>query len=159
MLDHALVLDALGKPIRHGNNTHSADWDEVQEFCRSVYMPYRVRPLDRLSRPDATMISARAGRVTMTRFAYGTGIHLDRFDPDAGNILVLNTLRGALARSPLVSDFRTTAVARDGALVSFAFVGDTQRLQGDLLQRGVALSDEPDAGWVLRSAVSASGPQ
>ena len=29
----------------------------------------------------------------------------------------------------------------------------------DLLQRGVALSDEPDAGWVLRSAVSASGPQ
>ncbi|MCA8898891.1 MAG: hypothetical protein KDA39_09200 [Hyphomonas sp.] len=70
-----------------------------------------------------------------------------------------NTLRGALARSPLVSDFRTTAVARDGALVSFAFVGDTQRLQGDLLQRGVALSDEPDAGWVLRSAVSASGPQ
>ena len=42
------------------------------------------------------MISARAGRLTMTRFSYGTGIHLDRFDPEAGNILVLNTLRGAL---------------------------------------------------------------
>ncbi|WP_420566886.1 helix-turn-helix domain-containing protein [Thalassovita sp.] len=59
-------------------------------------MPYRVQPLEKLSRPDATMISAKAGRVTMTRFSYGTGIHLDRFDPQAGNILVLNTLRGAL---------------------------------------------------------------
>lgn len=68
-----------------------------------------------------------------------------------------NTLRGALARSPLVSDFRTTAVARDGALVSFAFVGDPQRLQNDLLQRGVALGDEPGSGWVLRSAVSSAG--
>ncbi len=96
MLEHALVLNALGEPIRHRQKTHSADWDEVEEFCRTVYMPYRVRPLDRLSRPDATMISAKAGCVTMTRFAYGTGIHLDRFDPDAGNILVLNTLRGAL---------------------------------------------------------------
>jgi AraC-like DNA-binding protein len=42
------------------------------------------------------MISAEAGQVTMPRFSYGTGIHLDRFDPEAGNILVLNTIRGAL---------------------------------------------------------------
>ena len=68
-----------------------------------------------------------------------------------------NTLRGALASSPLVSDFRTTAVARDGAVVTFAYLGDPQRLQNDLLQRGVALGDEPSAGWVLRSAVSAAG--
>ena len=68
-----------------------------------------------------------------------------------------NTLRGALARSPLVSDFRTTAVARDGAVVTFAYLGDPQRLQNDLLQRGVALGEEPQAGWVLRSAVSAAG--
>jgi hypothetical protein len=68
-----------------------------------------------------------------------------------------NTLRGALARSPLVSDFRTTAVARDGAVVTFSYLGDPQRLQKDLLQRGVALGDEPLAGWVLRSAVSAAG--
>ncbi|KEO50786.1 AraC family transcriptional regulator [Thioclava pacifica] len=95
-MEHALVLDAAGAPIQHDSRTHSTDWDEVQDFCTSVYMPYRVRPLERHARPDATMISAKAGRVTMTRFAYGTGIHLDRFDPDAGNILVLNTLRGAL---------------------------------------------------------------
>lgn len=96
MLHDALLRDAGGRLIRHGAATRSADWDEVEAFCQSVYMPYRVRPLVRLSRPDATMISARAGRLTMTRFSYGTGIHLDRFDPQAGNILVLNTLQGAL---------------------------------------------------------------
>ncbi|MBY6162753.1 AraC family transcriptional regulator [Mameliella alba] len=96
MLEHALLLDTVGAPIRHDAKTHSTDWDEVQAFCRSVYMPYRVKPLERFSKPDATMISAHAGRVTMTRFSYGTGIYLDRFDPDAGNIIVLNTLRGAL---------------------------------------------------------------
>ncbi len=63
------------------------------------------------------------------------------------------TLRGALARSPLVSDFRTRAIARDGALVSFAYAGDRQRLEQDLRQRGVQLA--PDiAGWVLTSALS-----
>lgn len=96
MLEHALVLDSLGAPIRHDHTTVSGDWDEVQDFCQSVYMPYSVRPLERLSKPDATMISAKAGRVTMTRFSYGTGVYLDQFDPDAGNILVLNTLRGAI---------------------------------------------------------------
>lgn len=97
MLEQALIVDAAGAPINHDGRTRSKDWDEVQEFCKTVYMPYRVRPLERFSRPDATMISAKAGRVTMTRFCYGTGIFLDRFDPEAGNILVLNTLRGALS--------------------------------------------------------------
>ncbi|NIY95617.1 AraC family transcriptional regulator [Salipiger sp. HF18] len=96
MLQDALLRDAGGRLIRHGGTSRSADWDEIEAFCQSVYMPYRVRPLVRFSRPNATMISARAGRVTMTRFAYGTGIYLDQFDPQAGNILVLNTLQGSL---------------------------------------------------------------
>lgn len=66
-----------------------------------------------------------------------------------------NTLRGALIRSPLVSDFQTIAMARDGALVRFAFAGeDVARLQAELRQRGVALDPDP-AGWVLTSAVAA----
>lgn len=96
MLEEALVLDAQGYTIRRDRPIHSDDWDEVQEFCQKVYMPYRVRPLERLSKPDSTMISANAGQVTMTRFSYGTGIYLDQFDPEAGKILVLNTVRGAL---------------------------------------------------------------
>ncbi|WP_417267468.1 helix-turn-helix transcriptional regulator [Celeribacter baekdonensis] len=96
MLEDALVLNARGELIRHDRPIHSQDWDEVQDFCRTVYMPYRVQPRERLSKPNATMISAQTGQTTLTRFSYGTGIHLDRFDPDAGNILVLNTICGAL---------------------------------------------------------------
>ncbi|ATG49059.1 AraC family transcriptional regulator [Celeribacter ethanolicus] len=96
MLENAFILDPLGDPVRHGGDTKSTDWDEIQAFCRDVYMPYDVRPMERQAKPDATMISAKAGGVTMTRFAYGTGIYLNNFDPAAGNILVLNTVRGAL---------------------------------------------------------------
>jgi hypothetical protein len=64
-----------------------------------------------------------------------------------------NTLRRALARSPLISEFRTLALANDGALVKFAFAGDRARLERDLRQRGVAL-DADSAGWLLTSAVS-----
>lgn len=66
-----------------------------------------------------------------------------------------NTLRGALARSPLVSDFRTTAVAREGAMVVFSYAGDENRLRNDLVQRGVTLARENDE-LSLRSAVSTS---
>lgn len=66
-----------------------------------------------------------------------------------------NTLRGALARSPLVSDFRTKAVAREGALVTFSYAGDETRLRNDLVQRGVTLGRENDE-LTLRSAVSTS---
>ena len=64
-----------------------------------------------------------------------------------------NTLRGALARSPLVSEFQTRAVSRDGAVVAFVFAGDGQRLLSDLGNRGVAINLEP-IGWVMSSAVS-----
>jgi hypothetical protein len=64
-----------------------------------------------------------------------------------------NTLRGALAQSPLVSTFRTRAVARDGALVIFVFAGDIARLRADLVQRGVDIFYGED-GYELRSAIS-----
>ena len=64
-----------------------------------------------------------------------------------------NTLRGALSRSPLVSDFQISAFSRDGALVKFAFAGDAARLQSDLRQRGIALSTDY-TGWVMTSAAT-----
>lgn len=130
MLDDALtsrsnadlgVTDAARHPIS------SRDWDEVQEFCRVAYMHYRVRPLERGARPDAVMRSARAGRVLFTRFRYGTPIYLDQFDPSHGNVLVLNTLRGALRHS----ETREPATTRSGE----SFVVDCSRtpywLEGD----------------------------
>ena len=135
MLEHALIRDAGGQPIRHGSRTHSHDWDEVQEFCRTVYMPYRLRPLDRLSRPDATMISARAGRVTLTRFSYGTGVYLDEFDPEAGNILVLNTLHGALdhkAQGGSVSTGAGESYVVDCSRTDYWLEGDPDHMQLNL---------------------------
>lgn len=69
-----------------------------------------------------------------------------------------STLRSALARSPLVADFRTRAVAREGALVNFSYAGDETRLRSDLIQRGVTLEQE-NGKLTLRSAVSATGIQ
>ncbi|MGG7568073.1 AraC family transcriptional regulator [Rhodovulum sp. DZ06] len=113
----------------------SQDWDEVQAFCRTVYMPYRVRPLERGSRPDATMIPARIGRVTMTRFSYGTGIHLDRFDPSAGNILALTTLRGALRHQTGAAPAQTGAgesFVVDCSRAEYWLDGDADHMQLNL---------------------------
>ena len=65
-----------------------------------------------------------------------------------------NTLRGALVRSPLVSNFQTRAIATDGAVVVFAFAGNGERLTSDFRDRGVVIQAEP-IGWVLTSAVNA----
>ncbi|MEO1027745.1 MAG: hypothetical protein AAFX02_01690 [Pseudomonadota bacterium] len=62
-----------------------------------------------------------------------------------------NTLRSALSRSPLVSGFQIRAVARDGAVVNFAYASDLRRLALDLRQRGVAMEVDP-SGLVLSSA-------
>lgn len=96
LLEDSLVRDIAGRSFTPAGPTCSRDWDEVQEFCRNAYMPYRVRPGGRLLQPDATMLRAEVGRIIVTRFSYGVPIHLDEFDPGAGNILVLNTLRGTL---------------------------------------------------------------
>ena len=64
-----------------------------------------------------------------------------------------NTLRGALVRSPLVSNLRTEAVAREGAVVEFLYTGSDERFLNDMRQRGVSLQVEP-IGVVMRSATS-----
>ncbi|MCR9223680.1 MAG: hypothetical protein NXH70_06380 [Hyphomonas sp.] len=64
-----------------------------------------------------------------------------------------NTLRGALVRSPLVSNFQTRAISTDGAFIAFAFAGDGQRLTSDLRDRGVVINAE-EIGWVMTSAIS-----
>jgi AraC-like DNA-binding protein len=128
MLDKALLVDGIGNPVRQGHCTASQDWDEVQAFCQNAYMPYVVTPVDKLSRPNATMYSANIGRIMATRFSYGVPIHLDRFDPAAGKILVLTTLRGHLRHMLHATTDATTAAGE-------AFVADCSRtdywLDGD----------------------------
>ena len=65
-----------------------------------------------------------------------------------------NTLRRALAQSPLVSEFLTLAVAKDGAFVRFIFAGNGERLIEDLRGRGVVIQADDEIGWVLTSSLS-----
>lgn len=128
MLQEALLFDRAGRPIADAERTHSRDWDEVQDFCRRVYMPYKVQPLGKALLPDATMRKATVGRITVSRFSYGVPIHLSDFDPGTGNVMVLNTLRGSLRH---LCDARGDAVTRAGD----SFVVDCSRtdywLDGD----------------------------
>jgi hypothetical protein len=64
------------------------------------------------------------------------------------------TIKGALESSAatLISEIRIEAVARNGALVSFSFVGNRDQLAAELARHGVALSDDPRLGPVLRVA-------
>jgi hypothetical protein len=55
------------------------------------------------------------------------------------------------AAATLISQIRIEAVGRDGALVSFSFVGDRALLSTELARHGVTLSDSP-SGPVLRVA-------
>lgn len=92
-LEKALLVDATGKPISQSQNTKSNDWGEVSEFCNKVYMPYTVIPLQKMSRPNAVMHSLKVGQITVTRFSYGAPIYLKDFSNEAGNILVLTTIK------------------------------------------------------------------
>lgn len=133
MLEEALLRDTQGRAIEQAGPTASDDWDEVEAFCSRVYMPYRVRPLGKLLKPDATMRQAQVGRVTLSRFSYGVPIRLSEFDPEAGNVLVLNTLRGALrhkqnAHSDAVTCAGDSFVV-DCSRTDYWLEGDDQHLQ------------------------------
>lgn len=64
-----------------------------------------------------------------------------------------NSLRSAMARSPLVEDFVIEGLSKTGAVVAFVYAGDSQRLISNLRERGVMLDTDP-SGWVMTTAVS-----
>ncbi|MBM7366205.1 AraC family transcriptional regulator [Gordonia hydrophobica] len=70
------------------------DWDAIAAWTDAKYMRFDVRPVGRRITPASTMFSVEIGEMTMTHFSYGTQVALGDFDQEAGNILVLTTLRG-----------------------------------------------------------------
>ena len=76
---NVLITDAKGAPSTRYRLVASSDWDEVQHWCRQVYMPYNAVPLGSTCRPDAILDAIRIGQFTLSRFSYGIPVHLTEF--------------------------------------------------------------------------------
>lgn len=70
------------------------DWDAIAEWTDAKYMEFDVRPVGRAIAPASSMFAIDIGEITMTHFSYGTEVALRDFDSEAGNVLILTTLRG-----------------------------------------------------------------
>ncbi|MDI9917570.1 helix-turn-helix transcriptional regulator [Rhodococcus sp. IEGM 1379] len=94
MFENALLIDAAGQPTQRHHQAFSQDWDRIKEWSDSVYMPYTVTPIGKRLQPASEMYSASVGRIDITRFCYGIPVTVGECSPEAGNILVLTTVRG-----------------------------------------------------------------
>jgi len=93
---NVLVTDAAGAPSTRHRLVASTDWDQVQHWCRQVYMPYDAAPVGSFRQPDSVLDAIRIGHLTLSRFSYGIPVHLTGFSAEAGTGMVLTTLRGAI---------------------------------------------------------------
>ncbi len=96
MLETALLQDRRGEALLQGKLNETREWSVVNDFCNRTYMPLSTRPLTRGQDPNATIRMLEVGRITFSRFCFGTPTRADDFDPDSGNIIVVNTLRGGV---------------------------------------------------------------
>ena len=127
------------------------DWEAIAAWTDVHYMPFHVRPVDPRATPSSSMYSIEIGEMTMTRFAYGTEVALRDFDQEAGNALVLTTLRGrtrhgigAAARAELTSG--QTFVA-DCSRTDYRLGADDDHLQLNLTVSHSLLADLALAWW------------
>lgn len=122
LLEHALLTDASGKPIHQHHKSFSTEWDEISDWSDRMYMPYRVAPKGQAIKPHATMHSSSIGELTLTRFAYGVPVSVDEFSPEAGNALLLTTIRGNARH------WTRRSVTEDTAMGE-SFVADCSRVE------------------------------
>lgn len=121
----AINLDPLWRAEGVRRSALSQDWDAIKVWSDSVYMPYVVRPIGRGLTPAASMYSAKIADITLTRFGYGVPVTIDEFAPEAGNILVLTTIRGLTRHS--VAPGTSAEVTSGGT-----FVADCSRVDYQL---------------------------
>lgn len=173
ILNRALLVDAQEKLTDRHLVVESQEWDEINDLAGRIYMPYRVQPSARCSRPDAKLYAANVGRLVLSRFTFGTDLTVFDLSPEAGNGMVLTTLAGgAVHRVPgqaeqvtgagealLVDNSRTEYAVdftRDHLQLNIVFSHD---VLADLHLRwyGAAADDQlwsrqvkfptPDTGW------------
>lgn len=71
-----LITSADGAPTRRHRLVASTEWDEVQHWCRQIYLPYDVTPAGPARQPDAVLDAVQIGQFTLSRFSYGVPVHL-----------------------------------------------------------------------------------
>lgn len=141
---NVLVTDAKGAPSARHRLVASSDWDEVQHWCRQVYMPYEAAPSGRALMPASTLDAVRIGHFTLSRFSYGIPVHLTGFSAEAGTGMVLTTLRGALRHWSSGRTYSDTGVGEaflvDNSRTHYWLDADRDHLQANLTFRHDAMA-------------------
>lgn len=131
-----LLTDLDPRPQTARRSAPENDWDRIASWTDDKYMPFRVRPVGRGITPASSMFSVAIGEVTMTHFSYGVEVDLTDFDPDAGNVLVLTTLRGSTRHSATDTSvaelFSGETFVVDCSRVDYRLVADPDHLQLNL---------------------------
>jgi len=150
MLETALLQDGYGKPLLRDKRNDSREWSVVNDFCHRTYMPLSTRPLTRGLDPDATIRTLKIGRITFSRFCFGTATRADDFDPASGKIIVVNTLRGSV-RHPLGGNDIVDTQPGDSYVVDCSRTAYWNIADGHDLQLNLtiphALMEETAARW------------
>lgn len=144
----AVLADLSGSAGQYSVSVYSVTPSGSREVGRKSYLP----SLNAAVEATGLILDEDWKRASIVR---DTGRTLVEATVLYTSLAEWNTLRRALARSPLVSNFQTQAVSTDGAVVAFAFAGNGERLTTDLRERGVLIQNE-DIGLVMTSAISAN---
>ena len=150
MLERALLEDGRGETLLQGKLNDTRDWQVVNDFCTKTYMPLSTRPLTRGADPDATIRMLKVGGIRFSRFCFGTPTRADDFDPDSGNIIVVNTLRGSV-RHPLLGNDAVDSRPGDSYVVDCSRTDYWNVADGSDLQLNLTiphkLMEETAARW------------
>ncbi|WP_027015944.1 AraC family transcriptional regulator [Comamonas composti] len=133
---NVLITDAQGAASLRHRLVASSDWDEVQHWCRQVYMPYEASPQGPARRPDSVLDAVRIGHFTLSRFSYGIPVHLREFSAEAGLGMVLTTLRGAIRHWSCGKSYSDTGIGEaflvDNSRTHYRLDADAEHLQVNL---------------------------
>ena len=143
-IHNVLVTDASGAPTTRHRLMASSDWQEVQHWCRQVYMPYDAAPVGRALAPDSVLDAIRIGHITLSRFSYGIPVHLTQFAASEGTGMVLTTLRGAVRHWSGARSYSDTGVGEaylvDNSRAAYWLDADPGHLQVNLTFRHDAMA-------------------
>lgn len=141
---NVLITDATGNPSSRYRLMASSDWDEVQHWCRRIYMPYDAAPVGKAHLPESVLDAIQIGSITVSRFSYGIPVHLTQFSAAAGTGMVLTTLHGAIRHWSSGKTYSDTGIGEaflvDNSRAHYWLDADPDHLQLNLTFRHDAMA-------------------